>query len=151
MATKSRLVERVENLARKGKLTEIEDLLEDLKWQDKMAYALACIELDRAEPEDLDYEQGKAELDRIGYFESQRKEKTEPDYEGFVREIWLHDINVMRCASHTDEKKRILRKYFPRKFDPEKGIDLSRMADGKLGRLFENLYLYAKKSAGFAP
>ena len=103
-----------------------------------LKYKEAC-DILGLEPEFIDlYEQGSAEVISLKN-NSRHGDKYSEFYEKAIK---LNDRDLRRDI---DEKKRLLQKYFPRRFENNGKQPIADMEDAKVGRLFAYLVAYAKK------
>jgi len=73
------------------------------------------------------------------------KEKISDKYSNFYREGIVLNENDFRAD--IDEKKRLLLKFFPRRFGDEGKQPIADMEEAKAGRLFNHMIDYSKKKA----
>lgn len=135
------LEKKIEILIKKGSFKEIDSIKkQSLYRHDALAYYLSCEALGFRE-ENLEslylFNRGlKIQTDNKIQIKPQDK-----NYEKFLNEI--KDIPIQDFIRCSDEKRKALIKYFPKKFDHNSKQDLRKYKDMSIGVIFNKIVNYA--------
>jgi hypothetical protein len=66
-------------------------------------------------------------------------------YDLFLNEAEERGINIKEFSAHTDTKARLLKKYFPEKFEKDGEQSLEKYKATQIGKIFNQIVQYAHK------